>query len=83
MAQTWRNDLAQAQKALKQAQQSGASWVDLLFVEQHLKAAKEAISSAITRLNGIKKVREAKKHVTLRSISAPSHPAPQKEQDNG
>jgi len=71
MAETWRNDLAKAQKALKQAQHSGTSWVDLLFAEQHLKAAKEAISSALTRLNGVKTVREAKKHVTLRPINAP------------
>jgi hypothetical protein len=67
---TWRDDVKGAALALSSASEAGSSWLELLVAEQNLKTAKEAISSAITRLNCMKTVSEAKKHVNVRPVEA-------------
>ena len=66
MAKTWRNDVEAASGRITGALNCNSSWIDLLMAEQQLIEAKEAISSALTRLNATKTVTEAKKHVRIR-----------------
>jgi hypothetical protein len=65
MAKTWRDDVVKANDLIDEAAESGSSWIELMLADAKLKEAKEAISSALTRLNACKTVREAKKHVRL------------------
>lgn len=62
-AKTWRYDVQHASDLLKEASTSGSTWLDLMFADAKLQEAKEAITSALARLNSKPSVIEAKKHL--------------------
>jgi hypothetical protein len=67
MVKTWRDNAKAAAYLVRDAIDCQSSWVDLLMADAKLQGAKEAIGSALTRLNAIPTVIEAKKHVQITS----------------